>query len=361
MGQEGLLREDWGQYADAIRWYNRGLKAADALADPTARLRHRLDLGLGYAQTRYRQGRFGECTERCREVVAEALPVGDTKTLAPAYLLLHLVHTMLGSPERAAYRGLALPLYEELGDLSGQASVLNNTGIEAYYAGDWTRAVELYEQSRDLRERIGDVVSVAIANNNVAEILSDQGRLDEARALFTQAVATGEQVGHATLVALGRANIGYAEARAGELEGAASSLVQAAASFDELDMSSFALETKVHLAEVAALRDDAADALALADDALAHTGDAAGMLALQSNAHRVRAAALHQLGDADAAGAALDQAVAAARSGEADFQLALALDLLALVDDDRDAASESVEILRRLDVARIARPPLEPR
>jgi cephalosporin-C deacetylase-like acetyl esterase len=68
------------------------------------------------------------------------------KSLAGAYLMLHVVKTMLGSPDRASFSGLALPLFEELGDLSGQAGALNNLGIEAYYDGDWPKAADLYER-----------------------------------------------------------------------------------------------------------------------------------------------------------------------------------------------------------------------
>lgn len=314
---------------------------------------------MGHAQTTFRQGRFQECIARCREVVDEALPAGDTKTLAPAYLLLHTVHTLLGSPERAAYRGLALPLYEELGDLSGQASTLNNLGIEAYYGGDWPKAIELYERSRELRERIGDVVSVAIANNNIGEILSDQGRLDEARELFEAAVASCEQAGQRWLATLGRANIGYVEARAGNLDEAASLLGEAAVTFAELDATSYVLETKVRQAEVAALQGDGAAALALSDEVIADAGDAAGMVALQSSVHRIRATALHQLGDLDGAGREVDESISIARTGDASLQLALALDLLALIDDDRDAAAESAELLGQLGVELVARPPLQ--
>ena len=95
----------------------------------------------------------------------------------------------MGSPERVAFRGLALPIFEELGDLKRQATSSNNLGIELYYEGEWARALDVYERSRALFERIGDVTSVAMAMNNIGEILSDQGRLDEAEKLFRRGPA----------------------------------------------------------------------------------------------------------------------------------------------------------------------------
>jgi tetratricopeptide (TPR) repeat protein len=260
-------------------------------------------------------------------------------------------------PEREAFRGLALPIYEELGDLSGQASSLNNFGIDTYYAGDWRTAVELYEKSRSIRERIGDVVSAASASNNVGEILSDQGRVDEALALFDSVVEACEPVGQRWLATVARANIGYAHARAGRLEEAAELLAAATETFTELDATSFVLETRVRQAEVEALRERPDEALDIAEDVLADAGDAAGMLALQSSLQRVRAAALSQLGDGAGAREALRLSIDSARRGDASFQLALALDLLATIDGDAGALAESASILRELDVGQVVRPP----
>ena len=265
---------------------------------------------------------------------------------------------MLGTPERDAFSGLALPLYEQLGDLIGQAGVLNNLGVEAYYAGDWPKALDLYERSRGLYERVGNIVSAGNASNNIGEIYSDQGRLDEARALFEAVVATYKQTGQGEWEALARSNLGYVEARAGNLDEAAAVLAAATEQFAELGATSFVLETKARVAEVAALQGDGARALELADELLGNTGDAAEMATLTSTVHRIRAAALSQLGRLDEAENAIDESIAIARNTGAPFQLALALDVLAAVDGDRDAASESAELLAQLGVGRVARPPL---
>ena len=113
--------------------------------------------------------------------------IGHLPGLAHGYFLLHIAHTATGHPDRAAFRGLALPIYEELGDLLGQAHVLNNLGIEAYYEGRWDEALDLYGRSKEARTRIGDVVNAALVANNIGEIHSDQGRLAEA----TRAVRGG--------------------------------------------------------------------------------------------------------------------------------------------------------------------------
>jgi tetratricopeptide (TPR) repeat protein len=172
-------------------------------------------------------------------------------------------------------------------------------------------------------------------------------------------VRSAEEVGQQLLASVARSNIGFVEARAGNRDDAAATLGEAAASLEELQATSFVLETRVRQAEAATLAGSAETALALADEVLADAGDAAEMLPLQSTAHRLRGAALALAGDLDGAGTALDRSIAVAREGNATFQLALALDLLALVDGDRDAASESAELLARLGVVSVARPPLE--
>src|SRR5262249_39705524 len=141
--------------------------------------------------------------------------------------------------------------------------------------------------------------------------------------------------------ALARSNLGYVAARAGELEEAEAILTAATDQFAELGATSFVLETKARIAEGAALKGEGARALALADQLLGDEGAAASMATLQSTLHRVRAVALTQLARLDEAGASVDRSIAIARETGAPFQLALALDVLAAVDDDRDAASES--------------------
>ncbi|MBD0330162.1 MAG: tetratricopeptide repeat protein [Thermoleophilia bacterium] len=332
MRKEGAVRELMGKYSDAIRWYGRAAKAAELLPDEESRTRWRIGLNLAYAQVRFRQGQFRECTRRCHEVVGEALPLDDYANLAPAYLLLHLVHSFTGSPERAAFRGLALPLYEELGDLSGQASAVNNLGIDAYYEGDWHKAIDLYERGRQFRERMGDVTNAAMATNNIGEIRSDQGRLDEAESLFREVVETCDTTGHRALATVARANLGRVAARAGRLDEAQELLEEALAVLREINASSFALEAESRLAEVAALRGEhGREVIERAESVLERADDSAEAAPLRAAALRTRAAGLLQVGDAAAGRDSLAESISVARAADAVYELALSLGLLAAV------------------------------
>jgi class 3 adenylate cyclase/tetratricopeptide (TPR) repeat protein len=358
MRKQGLLRDDMGRYSEALRWYTRGLKAAEAIPDETERKRLQIQLRLALAQTRYRQGAFRDCIRRFEEVVEESLEANDTASLAPAYLILHLVHTQLGSPERIAYRGLALSLYEELGDPKGQAAALNNLGIDHYYEGEWEQALDCYERSRTLYERIGDMPNVGLTTNNIGEILSDQGRLEEAEALFEAVLRDGEEMGHKFLVLLACSNLGRGAARAGRFGEAQEQLERALEVAREMGALSFVLEVEVRLAELDALRGDRAEsALSWVAAVLERSSDASGMAPIEAAAYRIRAVALLQLGEREHALDALAESIRIARSAGARYELALSLDVFGAVGD-REAAREGAELLAGLGVGRVARPPL---
>jgi class 3 adenylate cyclase/tetratricopeptide (TPR) repeat protein len=359
MRKEGLLREDMGKYGEAIRWYNRGLKAIEGLPEGPQRTSDRLEFRMAYAQARFRQGAFRDCIRRCNEVVREALDAENMRSLAWAYALLHLVHTLLGSPERRAFSGLALPLFEDLGDLRAQASALNNLGIEAYYDGDWEKALDLYERSRKLHLRIGAATHVGMTTINIGEILSDQGRLEEAERLFAEVVASSEAIGQELFAAVARSNIGRAAARSGRFDEAQGLLEQALEELRAIGAGSFVLEAELRLAELAALRGDRPDeVLARVGSLLERADEAAAMAPLQSTAHRLRAAARLRSEDRTGAVAALDESIRIARDANAVYELALALDLSAAIGADPSAAEESGSLLERLGVESVARPPL---
>ena len=73
----------------------------------------------------------------------------------------------------------ALALYEEIGDLDGQALVLNNLGASAYFEGRWDDALDLYRRGLAARKRLGDVADAADITFRFGEILVDRGDFAE--------------------------------------------------------------------------------------------------------------------------------------------------------------------------------------
>ena len=340
--KEGNIRERAGDYAGALRWYRRGLKAAGDAGERELVV----DLRVGYAGTRYRQGHFADAIRWARDAVDLGHELDYLPGLAHGYFLLHLAHTSIGHPDRAAFRGLALPIYEELGDLLGQAHVLNNLGIEAYYDGRWDEALELYGRSKAARSRIGDVVNVALVANNIGEIHSDQGRLDEARALFEESRDVAARAGGQLTAAVATLNLGRLAAREGRFDEAQTLVAEALVALEALDAHNFVLEAQARLAEVTAAAGAAEEGLRLAEEGLVDASDVDTPLLVGAILHRARGLALRAGGDEAEALRSFEASLEAARAVGADYELALALTALG-----RD--EEAAPLLARLGVDRL--------
>jgi class 3 adenylate cyclase/tetratricopeptide (TPR) repeat protein len=354
MEKEGALQKDMGNYDEAIRRYNRGLKATDRIPDERVRTGLRAKLNFGLAEARFRQGHLEDCIKRCNTVVEQALEIGDDEQLGWAYMFLHMVHMFHGSDERA-FRGLALPLFEEMGDLKGQAAALNNLGIEAYYEGDWEKSLDVYKQGRRLFERIGDVTNVAATTNNIGEILADQGRFDEAGELFEEARRAVDSAGHRALSLMAGMNLGRLAARQGRFDEAQTMLGEAVEGFHEIEAASLEEEAHARIAEAAVLAGDSERAVREADIAEL-TGEANPPPPLQAVLHRVRGYALLQQSREHDAIEAFQRSLSAARSGDALYEIALTVHALGRLGDS-SAAAEAKALFERLDVAQVAEVP----
>ena len=358
MLEEGLLREEQGAYSEALRWYTRGEKALPAMDDDVARGRLQIALMRARAQARFRQGRYAESLDLAGQVIERAADLDDLGDLAHAYYLSHVIHTLRGDPERHAFRGLALPIFEEIGDLVGQASVLNNLGIEAYYEGRWDEARDLYERSRNLRERIGDVINVATTTNNIGEIELDQGRYADAEARFRDALRIADSAGHRLISAVSRGNLSRLAARSGRYTDADELLTGALATLDAIGSGPFLLEFQARRAELLTLSGaDPAEAGRLAEETLA-LGVGQGLPpAVQALLERIRGTCFARREDLPEAQKALQRALEIAESAQADYESALALRAIAWLDGTRTDEAATA-IFARLGVDESALPQL---
>ncbi len=352
--KEGHVREVSGRYSEALRWYGRARRLAQQVEDEHERTKQLVRLALATAAVRCRQGAFSECVGWCKRALDDAHPLGDLPSIAHAYYLLHLAYTSLGSAEREAYRGVALPIYEELGDLGGQAKTLNNMGIDAYYEGRWSDALDLYEMSKELMNRVGDVLGAATLTNNIGEILSDQGRLAEAAELFEEVQRVCDAAGERLLSNVARSNLGRAATRLGRLDDADGLLNTALEGFESIKAASFAFETQARLAELAVVSGGQEErGLMLVEATLEQTRAAGAPAALTAMLERIRGYALLQTGDRTRALEAFEASLLTGRIGNVDYEVALTLHALAEsgVPNADSLATESGRILERLGVA----------
>lgn len=357
-----LLKEAWiaertGRYVEAVRAVRRGLRlVADDPSVDAARVRTRLR--GWYALVRHVQGRSREAQQECEAVIGLAAALGDRATEAHARSVLDWILVERGDrPEGHAQR--ALELFTEIGDLSGQASVLNNLGAFAYFDGRWPDAVELYDRARVLRERTGNSVEAAIGTLNIGEILIDQGRLAEASIAVSEADRIWRAAGDRSAVAYAQMQLARIAALRGDFASAFERLATARQTLTDVGADADVVEVDLRTAECRILAGDLAGAEELATATLDRDRSAGGVI---DHAPLLRIIALARLGRGDVTGARAlaTECLDEARRRESPFDTGRALEVLADVEaaagnDDlaADRAAEAGGYLDRLGVVRI--------
>ncbi len=145
--KEAWIAERLGRYSQAIRWLRRGLRRLDELTAPDVGAATRAQLCAWYGAVRQAQGRHREAIDWCGQAITLARSAGDLDALADVEFLLDWAHISMGRLDLATNSVEALALYEQLGNLGGQAAVANNLGQLAYYGGRWDEALDLLERS----------------------------------------------------------------------------------------------------------------------------------------------------------------------------------------------------------------------
>ena len=341
--KEGWVRERAGRYSAALSWYTRALKTIPEQRSDDEVARLRTQLVMSYGAARARQGRFAASLPHLLQAASDAERLGDMSTLAHTYYLLDWSMTDMGHPDAERYRGLALPIYQQLGDLVGEATVLNNLGIDAYYEGRWDDARDYYERSRDVCRRAGHVMMDVTALNNIGEIRSDQGRLVEAEDAFDEALHICRSIRFPVGHALALSNLGRAASRHGRFDDAAQLLADARAMFDRIGAHGFVVEVDSREAERLLFAGEATAAF----EVVARTEDparASGLPGAYALLGRIAGVALASAGDFEEARRRLDDARRRAAQGKLDYELGLTLHAEASVASL--AASADAEALR---------------
>ena len=176
-----------GRYPQALGWLTRGIRMIEGHEEQEA-VRERARLYAWKGVIKQKQGHPLEAIQWCRRAIDAAESSGARDALAQAFYMLDWAYTAMGRFEEVVYSQRALAIYEQLGDLERQGSILNNLGVIAYRQGRWIESVDLYEQARQVWERAGDRWSAAFAVVNRAEVLLDQGRLAEAEPLMKESL-----------------------------------------------------------------------------------------------------------------------------------------------------------------------------
>ena len=352
--KEGTLLERLGRYDEAAAWFERALEWSPG-DDPVAET-ELADLEIQYSVVLYRQGHHADCLRVAKGAAERAERVGNRAALAMAYRQIDVADRSLGGQDESWLRK-ALAIYAELDDPIGRATVLNNLGVRAYYAGRWDEAQSYYEQSREAEQASGDVVRAATASNNEAEILLDQGYVERAAELFQDALRVYRASGYAFGAAVVGFNLARAAAASGRFDEAHALFDDARAELVEIGSESFVLELDMRRAECHVLEGRYAEALELATatlEASERAGEAGPRVPLLE---RVRGLALVQARRPTEGRERLEASLEAARANDSDFEVALTLRALALTGRS-ECGEQAEEALRRLGVVDVPRPPL---
>ncbi len=350
--KEGVLRERTGRYDAALRWYRRGRKHADRLAEPDASSQ-RAELLLATAGVTMHQGRLRACVRWAEQALAQAVSARNRRAEAHAYYLLDLAHTDLGNDDADRYRGRSLAIFEELDDLAGMARTLGNLSVDARYEGRWNDALELAGRCTEAQQRLGDVTGLAMSQYNAADVLQDQGRLEEAEDMLRDARRAWRAAGFPLGIGAATGALGRIALRSGRDADAIGLIDEAIEMFEALGADHWVAELRAHRVEADLFAGRWEAVLDAVPDE--HSGRTSGQDgALRSKLLRFRAVAAAATGGADPV-ATLERSISLAVDAGADYEEALArLELAELCDRDRAQREHELATatFRRLGVER---------
>jgi tetratricopeptide (TPR) repeat protein len=328
VGQARLLLklarvEGWlDRYTSALRWITRGIGILGDI-DRVDANRQRAELFGWYGRFCQEGGKHRQAIKWCTQAVEQAEAVGDKETTADALRIIDWAKMDLGQLEDPVNWERALVLFEEVGDLPGQAGVLNMLGGFAYFKGDWDEAVALYRRAQATARRTGNAVMDAFYVFNIGEIALEQGRLDEAEEAFVAVNRTWRAAGYRSGAADAKGKLARVYAAQGRFEEALDLFASCIGEMDDIGSRADALEASARMAECRLLSGDDSGALDLAERCLARAQDLGGVASQTPLIHRVRGTALARLGQSDAAIDAWQLSLQAARSRGAEYEVAL--------------------------------------
>jgi len=320
------------------------------------------------AALRYRQSRHAESIALCKHAVEVAQVEGAEFVFGRALHLLDANEVALGRAASGGRLWEALALFERCGDFSWQAAVWNHLGIHAYYESQWSRAVECYERTRELRLRVGDEWGALVGAANVAEILIDQGKHAEGEALAREALRVWRALGTPGDIGFAATLMARACAWDGRFVEAAGFLDEALTNYTASGAAIAAAETRLQAADLSILQGQPGTARTSLDEAITALTKALTVANGSNGAERVTALDVRlncaqsayilrlegyiegQLGKSAEARSSFESSLSVARDRESLRDTALAMDGLVWLDRDDDLARERDHIFDQLGI-----------
>ncbi len=167
----GDLNGNAGEYAEAIKWFHRGLSLANQIGDRTMVVRIHNNLGGVYLKTANYEKALSQYNR------AYSLGRSILSPLQRATLLnnLGIIYRYLKQYQQSKlYLTEALEMYQQQDNVVGIGQVFNNLGILAQEQGDFDNAEDFYLKAKALSEENNRATGVAYASSNLASIYIEQ-------------------------------------------------------------------------------------------------------------------------------------------------------------------------------------------
>jgi hypothetical protein len=158
------VRERAGSYSLALRETSRGRTIAATAGEESEPVLARLFADTAFI--RARQSHAEQARQDGATAAVLARRCGEHAALARASHAIFQAEVMLGAETMAGWAHRALELYEQIGDLEGQAHMASNLGALAYFDSDWHASIELYRQAIEADRRIGNLLDAAMTQPN---------------------------------------------------------------------------------------------------------------------------------------------------------------------------------------------------
>ncbi len=358
------IEEKLGRFSGALRWATRARQALEGV-DGIEAARERADQAAWTATLLQAEGRPNEAVAWAEQAIAEGERAVAPEAVARAYNALDWARLQRGEATGDAWTR-ALEIYRDLGDLAGQALVLSNLGMGAFYAGSWDEALGYADQSRELLLRIGNYALASVAAANMAELRNEQGAYEEAEALLRDALRVARSAGLRWGVGPSLSVLALLLARTGRFDEALLMFDDARTEWVHVGASAELALNEARRAECRVLMGDGRRALGIVDEVLALGRGTDEVGPILPQLERVRGYALAQTGDPVGARAALERSLAAARERDDLLQRALTMTAIARLDrsegrtpSPKDEAAAAAA-LAGLGVRQVAEVPLAP-
>lgn len=269
------LSASWrGAYVLGLRRVRRSLEAltshpAVGIVDAAGLQRVRDDLILRGADIHFQQGRLDHAAKEAAAVLAHASAT-TLRQRAFALETLHGVGATLGDARSVVQGEEALAAYRELGDRLAEGRILFRMGAQSFYLGQWTLALDRYEEAEAAYASAGagDTGGIALISMNIAEVLVEQRRLDEAVARLDGALRTFRASGADNMAAFATLLLGRALVRLDRFDEGRECLVTARASFAAQGSRAEVVDADTYIAELTGLEGRHGEALVLARSTL---------------------------------------------------------------------------------------------